>query len=100
MRIAPRTRNRRDPGPSRRAGHATVPRELTEAIRAAGWTVWRSGPGLFYVIDCADDPVRGGSLAADPVNAGWQARMAGLLDPPPDYAAAGGRAALPVVWPL
>ena len=29
----------------------------------------------------------------------WQARMAELLDTPHDYSAAGGDAALPVVWP-
>jgi L-rhamnose mutarotase len=40
------------------------------------------------------------ALNANPVNAEWQARMTELLDAPHDYSAAGGDAALPVVWQL
>lgn len=83
--------------------HAAVPAQLTDAIRAAGvtsWTIWRSGTDLFHVIDCADYGAMLAALNANPVNAEWQARMAELLDTPHDYSAAGGDAALPVVWQL
>jgi L-rhamnose mutarotase len=80
-----------------------VPAALTEAIRAAGvtsWTIWRSGTDLFHVIDCDDYPATLAMLSASAVNTEWQARMAGLLDTVHDYSAAGGDAALPVVWQL
>ena len=38
------------------------------------------------------------ALNASAVNAEWQVRMAELLDTPHDYSAAGGAAALPVLW--
>ena len=65
-----------------------------------GWTIWRSGTDLFHVIDCDDYAAMLAALSASPVNAAWQARMAELLDTPHDYSAAGGDAALPVVWQL
>lgn len=103
MRIALHTRVRDDRIQEYEQAHAAVPAELTDAIRAAGvtnWTIWRSGTDLFHVIECADYPAMLASLAADPVNSAWQARMAELLDTPHDYSAAGGDAALPVVWRL
>jgi L-rhamnose mutarotase len=103
MRVALHTRVRGDRIGEYERAHAAVPAELTDAIRAAGvtgWTIWRSGTDLFHVIDCADYAAMLAALSASPVNAGWQARMAELLDTPHDYSAAGGEAALPIVWRL
>jgi L-rhamnose mutarotase len=103
MRIALHTRVRGDRIEEYGRAHTAVPAELTDAIRAAGvtgWTIWRSGTDLFHVIDCADYRAMLASLAADPVNTAWQARMAELLETPHDYSAAGGEAVLPVVWQL
>jgi L-rhamnose mutarotase len=103
MRVALHTTVRDDRIEEYERAHAAVPAELTDAIRAAGvtgWTIWRSGTDLFHVIDCADYDAMLAALNASPVNAAWQARMAELLDTPHDYSAAGGDAALPVVWHL
>src|ERR1700759_5008257 len=103
MRIALHTRVRADRVGEYEQAHAAVPAELTDEIRAAGvtgWTIWRSGTDLFHVIACADYAAMLAALSASPVNAAWQARMAELLDAPHDYSAAGGDAALPVVWQL
>jgi len=103
MRIALHTRVRGDRIEEYERAHTAVPAGLTDAIRAAGvtdWTIWRSGTDLFHVIDCADYRAMLASLAADPVNTAWQARMAELLETPHDYSAAGGEAVLPVVWQL
>ncbi|TVZ02681.1 L-rhamnose mutarotase [Trebonia kvetii] len=103
MRIALHTRVRGMRIEEYERAHAAVPAELTAQIRAAGvtgWTIWRSGTDLFHVIDCDDYRAMLATLAASPVNAAWQARMAELLDTPHDYSAAGGDAALPVVWRL
>jgi L-rhamnose mutarotase len=103
MRVALHTRVRTDRIEDYERAHAEVPAELASAIRAAGvrdWTIWRSGPDLFHVIDCDDYPAMLAALADLPVNVEWQARMASLLDTPHDYSAAGGDAALPVVWRL
>ena len=103
MRVAVHTRVRADRVEEYERAHEAVPAQLTEAIRAAGvtgWTIWRSGTDLFHVIDCEDYPAMLASLAAVPVNAAWQARMAALLETPHDYSADGGGAVLPVVWQL
>ena len=103
MRVALHTTVRGDRIEEYEQAHAAVPAELTDAIRAAGvtgWTIWRSGTDLFHVIDCADYAAMLAALNADPVNVEWQARMAELLESPHDYSAAGGDAALPVVWQL
>ncbi len=103
MRVALHTRVRADRVDEYEQAHAAVPAELADAIRAAGvtgWTIWRSGTDLFHVIDCADYAAVLAALNASPVNTGWQARMAELLDTPHDYSAAGGGAVLPVVWQL
>ena len=103
MRVALRTRVREDRIGEYERAHDAVPPGLTAAIRAAGvtgWTIWRSGSDLFHVIDCADYAAMLAALNADPVNVEWQARMAELLESPHDYSAAGGGAALPVVWQL
>ena len=103
MKVALHTRVRADRVDEYERAHAAVPAELADAIRAAGatsWTIWRSGTDLFHLIDCADYAAMLAALSANPVNAGWQARMAELLETPHDYSAAGGDAALPVVWQL
>ena len=103
MKIALHTSVRADRIGEYELAHTAVPAELTDEIRAAGvtgWTIWRSGTDLFHVIDCADYSAMLASLAANPVNAAWQARMAELLDTPHDYSAAGGDAVLPNVWQL
>ncbi len=103
MRIALHTRVRADRIEEYEAAHRAVPAELAEAIRAGGarqWTIWRSGTDLFHVIDCEDYAALLAHLNAQPVNAAWQARMAGLLDVVHDYSADGAAAALPVVWDL
>jgi L-rhamnose mutarotase len=103
MRIALHTRVRQDAIAEYERAHTAVPAELTAEIRDAGvtsWTIWRSGTDLFHVIDCDDYGAMLATLADSPVNAAWQARMAELLDTPHDYSAAGGDAALPVVWQI
>jgi L-rhamnose mutarotase len=103
VRIALHTRVRADRIEEYEAAHRTVPAELTAAIRAGGarqWTIWRSGADLFHVIDCKDYATLLAYLNSQPVNAVWQARMAGLLDVVHDYSAGGADAALPVVWDL
>jgi L-rhamnose mutarotase len=103
MRIALHTRVRRDRIAEYEQAHTAVPPELTAAISAAGvtsWTIWRSETELFHVIDCDDYPAMLARLAASPVNIAWQAQMAELLGAPHDYSAAGGDAALPVIWSL
>jgi L-rhamnose mutarotase len=103
MRIALHTRVRPDRIQQYEQAHTAVTPELTDAIRASGvtsWTIWRSGTELFHVIDCADYPAMLASLAASPANIAWQAQMAELLEAPHDYSAAGGDAALPVIWSL
>jgi L-rhamnose mutarotase len=103
VRIALHTQVRADRIGEYEQAHTSVPAELAEAIRAAGiadWTIWRSGTDLFHVIDCADYAAALAVLNQDPVNADWQARMAGLLETAHDYSADGSAAALPVVWQL
>src|ERR1700684_3734753 len=103
MRGAPHTRIRAGRIEEYERAHAEVPPALAEAIRAAGvtgWTIWRSGTDLFHLIDCEAPPPTRASLARQPVNVAWQARMAELLETPHDYTAGGGDAALPAVWPL
>jgi L-rhamnose mutarotase len=103
LKIALHTRVRADRIADYEQAHTAVPAGLTAAIKAAGvtsWTIWRSGTDLFHVIDCADYPALLASLAPDPVNIAWQARMAGLLETAHDYSPDGDGAALPVVWQL
>ncbi|MFB6836448.1 L-rhamnose mutarotase [Streptomyces sp. NPDC056361] len=103
MRIALHTRVRADRIEEYEAAHRAVPEELTAAIRAAGvdsWTIWRSGRELFHVLECEDYARLLGELEHLPVNVGWQARMADLLDVTHDYSELGAGAGLPVVWQL
>ena len=103
MRIALHTRVRADRIEEYESAHREVPEDLADAIRAGGamsWTIWRSGTDLFHVIECEDYAALLACLSASPVNAAWQARMAGLLDVAHDYSASGADAGLPVVWEL
>ena len=103
MRVALHTRVRADRIAEYERAHAEVPAELVHAIRAAGatgWTIWRSGPDLFHVIDCEDYAAMLAALRDNAVNVAWQSRLAPLLDAAHDYSAAGAAASLPVVWQL
>jgi len=103
VRIALHTRVRADRIAEYEAAHRAVPADLTAAIRAGGataWTIWRSGPDLFHLIECADYPALLASLRDLPVNVAWQSRMAELLDVAHDYSRGGADAGLPVVWTL
>ncbi|PWI13909.1 L-rhamnose mutarotase [Streptomyces sp. Act143] len=101
MRIALHTKVRADRVAAYEAAHREVPKELTDAISAAGatsWTIWRSGTDLFHVLDCEDYGRLLAELEKLPVNVAWQARMAELLDVVHDYG--DQEAGLPVVWEL
>ncbi|MFI0923717.1 L-rhamnose mutarotase [Streptomyces sp. NPDC021012] len=103
MRIALHTRVRADRIEEYETAHREVPEELTAAIRAAGvtsWTIWRSDRELFHLLECEDYARLLAELEHLPVNIGWQARMAELLDVAHDYSEAGATAGLPVVWQL
>jgi L-rhamnose mutarotase len=65
------------------AAHEAVWPELLEAIRAAGvreWLIFRDGLDLFHAIDCEDYDRAIATLAANPVNARWQAEMAPFFE--------------------
>ncbi|MFH8836875.1 L-rhamnose mutarotase [Streptomyces sp. NPDC017868] len=103
MRIALHTRVRADRIEEYETAHREVPEELTAAIRAAGvtsWTIWRSDRELFHLLECEDYARLLAELEHLPVNIGWQARMAELLDVAHDYSEAGATAGLPAVWQL
>ncbi|MFC9315518.1 MULTISPECIES: L-rhamnose mutarotase [Streptomyces] len=103
MRVALHTRVRADRVDAYEAAHREVPKELTDAIRAAGatsWTIWRSGQDLFHVLECEDYGRLLAELEELPVNVAWQARMTQLLDVVHDYSRDGAGAGLPVVWEL
>ena len=116
MRVALHTKVRADRVEEYEAAHREVPKELTEAIRAAGatsWTIWRYGypllersrelggaTGLFHVPECEDYGRLLAELEQLPVSVAWQARMAELLDVVHDYSAEGAEAGLPVGWEL
>jgi len=103
MRVALHTRVRRERIADYEAAHRRAPRELSDAIRAAGvhqWTIWRSDAELFHVIDCEDYARALARLENDPVNREWQERMAEYLDVAHDYSSSGADLTLPVVWQL
>jgi L-rhamnose mutarotase len=103
VRVALHNKVRADRVAAYEAAHREVPKELTDAIRAAGaasWTIWRSGTDLFHLLECADYARMLAELEKLPVNIAWQARMDELLDVAHDYSADGAGAGLPVVWEL
>ena len=102
MRVALHTRLKPGAEAAYEEAHRSVPEALTDAIRAAGvhsWTIWRSGPDLFHIIECDDYRGMLAELERLPVNQAWQARMAELLEVIHDYSG-GIDAELPVVWRL
>lgn len=103
MRIALHTRLAAGAETAYEQAHREVPDELVRAIRRAGaqsWTIWRSGPELFHVLECDDYAALLEQLAPLEVNVSWQARMARLQVTSHDYSRAGADAGLPVVWDL
>ena len=104
MRIALHTRLRPGCEVEYEAAHRNVPAELVAQIRAAGaadWTIWRSGPDLFHVLECRDYPALLAALQPLEVNRVWQRKMAALQVLTHDYSSTGGASAmLPVVWDL
>ncbi|MEV6833219.1 L-rhamnose mutarotase [Streptomyces sp. NPDC051133] len=103
MRVALHTKVRAHRLADYEAAHREVPKELTDAVRAAGatsWTIWRSGTDLFHLLECEDYGRLLAALERLPVNVAWQARMAELLDVAHDYSQRGADAGLPVVWEL
>jgi L-rhamnose mutarotase len=81
------------------AAHREAPKELTDAVRAAG-AERGGGTELFHVLECEDCARLLAELEKLPVNMVWQARMAELLDVLHDYSDEGAGAGLPVVWEL
>jgi L-rhamnose mutarotase len=81
--------------------HAMIPAELETALRDAGvrqWRIWRSGLDLFHLVEVEDYQSMRHALRDDPVNVGWQARMAELLDVQDSYS--GDDHGIPLVWRL
>ena len=81
--------------------HATVPAPLAARLRLAGvrdWRIWRDGRDLFHLIDVEDYQEMRRALAADPVNAEWQALVNPLLAQPDDYS--GNDDGLTRLWSL
>ena len=95
------TRLRPDAADAYAAAHANIPAELVAALRAAGvlnWRIWRSGEELFHLVEVRDYQAMRHALAENPVNVGWQERMAALLAVEDDYS--GNDQGIPKVWEL
>jgi L-rhamnose mutarotase len=63
--------------------HATVWPDLLAALQQAGisdWSIWRSGPHLFHVVETDDFQAAMERLAVDPVDQRWQQHMAAFVD--------------------
>jgi len=82
--------------------HRAVPRELVDAIRAAGFTEWhifRQGEDLFHCIEVDDYEAAIAAIADLPVNVEWQATITELMADADDYNDA-LRSHLELVWDL
>lgn len=58
--------------------HAQIPDELLLALVGAGvrdWAIWRSGTKLLHLVDVDDYVALERTLATDPANQVWQARI-------------------------
>jgi L-rhamnose mutarotase len=91
-RLALHTKVRADRIAEYEAAHREVPKELTDAIRAAGatsWIIWRSGTDLFHLLECEGYARLLAELEKLPVDIAWQACMAELLDVVHDYSGEG-----------
>jgi L-rhamnose mutarotase len=72
-----------------RSRHAAVWPEMLDALRAAGcsnYSIYQKDDDLFGVFDVEDFDRFRATMDASPVNARWQADMAGLIDPCTDPA--------------
>jgi L-rhamnose mutarotase len=72
-----------------RRRHAAVWPEMLDALRAAGarnYTIFLRDDDLFGYLEVDDLERFRQLIAASPVNARWQAEMAGLIDPLTDPA--------------
>lgn len=62
--------------------HRVVPDDVLAAMRRVGiwdWTIWRSGPDLFHLVECEDFDRAMRELADDPADQRWQARMGAFV---------------------
>ena len=67
-----------------RRRHADVWPEMLDALRSAGcrdYSIFIRGSDLFAFLVVDDFAAFRASMAANPVNARWQAEMASLIDP-------------------
>jgi L-rhamnose mutarotase len=67
-----------------RRRHAAVWPEMLDALKTAGcrdYTIFIRGSDLFAYLEVDDFAAFRASMAASPVDARWQAEMAGLIDP-------------------
>ena len=81
--------------------HQVIPAELDARLREVGvheWRIWRSGQDLFHLVTCVDYQAMRRALQDDPVNVGWQERLAPLLKVADDYS--GSDHGLDQVWSL
>ena len=72
-----------------RRRHAAVWPEMLDALKAAGcrdYTIFIRGADLFAYLEVDDFAAFRASMAANPVDARWQADMAALIDPLTDPA--------------
>ncbi len=82
--------------------HRSVPPELREAIRSAGfsdWVIFRDGVDLFHCITVDDYDTAIAAIAELPVNVAWQAQVGRLAEVAHDYS---GEASdrMTMVWDL
>jgi L-rhamnose mutarotase len=72
-----------------RRRHAAVWPEMLEALKTAGcrdYTIFIRGMDLFAYLEVDDFDAFRSSMAANPVDARWQAEMTALIDPLTDPA--------------
>ena len=72
-----------------RQWHAAVWPEMLDALKAAGardYSIFIHGDDLFAYLEVDDFAAFRASMAAQPVNDRWQAKMAELIDPLTDPA--------------
>ena len=58
------------------AAHVVIPDDLAESFARVGihdWSIWRSGPDLFHLVECDDFVAAMRALDDDPANQRWQA---------------------------
>ena len=78
--------------------HERIPDDLLAAHRRAGitdWSIWRSGPHLFHLVECDDFPAALRQLEHDPANERWQEFIGAYLERATTMS---DGATLPLVW--